>query len=94
MYKRSKIRDKSLKKIYVGKGNLKHTNNKVIITLFTYNTPKLFLLRNIRQLIWSFFSPRRDAYYHNRKKILLLPSAITKYLSTTKIIKQKAEFSI
>lgn len=67
LYKRSKIRNKSIKKIYVGKGNLKHTNNKVIVTLFTYNIPKLFLLKKIRKLIWSFFSPRMDEFRYRKK---------------------------
>ena len=72
LYKRSKIRNKSIKKIYVGKGNLKHTNNKVIVTLFTYNIPKFFLLRNIKKLIWSFFSPRQEEYWYEKKSKILV----------------------
>lgn len=33
----------STKKTFVGKGHLKHTNNKVIITFFIYNTEGMFL---------------------------------------------------
>lgn len=88
LYKRSKIRNKSIKKIYVGKGNLKHTNNKVIVTLFTYNIPKFFLLRNIKKLIWSFFSPRQDEYWYE-KKIPVLTKKNGKYKLIIKKDKKK-----
>lgn len=88
LYKRSKIRNKSIKKIYVGKGNLKHTNNKVIVTLFTYNIPKFFLLRNIKKLIWSFFSPRQDEYWYE-KKIPVLTEKDGKYKLEIKKDKEK-----
>lgn len=50
VYKRA-----SLKKVFVGKGDLKHTSTNVIVTLYTYNIAKLFLLKIIKHLVFNFF---------------------------------------
>jgi len=47
----------SANKIFVGKGELKHTNDKVIITFFVYNTERFFLFRNIRCLNRHLYCP-------------------------------------
>ena len=39
----------SPKKTFVGRGDLKHTNSKVIITLYHFNTKKIFLLREVKK---------------------------------------------
>jgi hypothetical protein len=39
----------SPKKTFVGRGDLKHTNSKVIITLYHFNTEKIFLLREVKK---------------------------------------------
>jgi hypothetical protein len=40
----------SLDKIFVSKAEIKHTNSKAIITVYTYNKEKLFLLERIKSL--------------------------------------------
>ena len=49
----------SPKKVFVGKGDLKHTSDKVIVTLFTYNIQKRHLLRKMWALIYSFFLTKK-----------------------------------
>jgi len=36
-------RRSSTKRVFIGKGELKHSNNKVIITFYVYNTEAMFL---------------------------------------------------
>jgi hypothetical protein len=45
----NKFRRLSPRKIFVGKGELKHTNSKVIITLYLYNTDKMHLIRELKK---------------------------------------------
>jgi len=42
-------------KVFVGRGNVKHTNNKAIITLFIYNTEKLYLNRIYKDQYFNLF---------------------------------------
>jgi len=48
----------SAKKIFVGKGELKHTNSKVIITFYVYNTEKLSLKREYKKLYNSLYTTK------------------------------------
>jgi hypothetical protein len=55
--KRQIIKDKRLstKRVFVGKGDLKHTNDKVIITIYVYNTEGMYLsnlYKKIKQVIY------------------------------------------
>jgi hypothetical protein len=43
------------KKVFVGRGDLKHTSDKVIVTLYTYDVSKIHLLKKMRKLIYSKF---------------------------------------
>ena len=45
----------NIKKVFIGKGNLKHTSDKVIITLHTYNPAKYKLLKRIKKVIYNTF---------------------------------------
>jgi cellulose synthase/poly-beta-1,6-N-acetylglucosamine synthase-like glycosyltransferase len=47
----NKFRRLSSKKTFVGRGELKHTNSKVIITVYLYNIEKMNLLRKIRKVL-------------------------------------------
>lgn len=47
----------SAKKIFIGKGDLKHTNDKVIITFYVYNTEKMSLLNNFRKVYNILYRP-------------------------------------
>jgi hypothetical protein len=51
----------SLNKIYVSKAEIKHTNNKAILTVYVYNREKISLLKRIKRIKRSFY-----------KKIVLL----------------------
>lgn len=64
----------SPKKVFVGKGNLKHTSTKVIVTLYTYNIKKLHLLRKMRLLIFKFFLTkipliRIETFFKDRSQV-------------------------
>lgn len=45
----------SLNKIYVSKAEIKHTNNKAILTVYVYNREKISLLKKIQKIRRSFF---------------------------------------
>ena len=71
----------STKKAFVGKGDLKHTNNKVIITFYLYNAQEMFISDN----------------FNSRVKALLLPNKSLKILSNEqneKIILYNRMFNI
>ena len=55
----------SSKKAFLGKGDLKHTNNKVIITFYLYNANQMFISSN----------------FNDRVKALLLPNKSLKIIS-------------
>ena len=52
-------RKRAPKKIFVGKGQLKHTGTKVIITIYIYNTEKVSLIREYKRLYLSLFSQKK-----------------------------------
>jgi hypothetical protein len=39
----------SPRKTFVGRGDLKHTNSKVVITIYHFNTENIFLLREVKK---------------------------------------------
>jgi hypothetical protein len=53
-----RFRRLSTKRIFVGKGELKHTSNKVIITFYTYNTEGMFLFNTVQKLYQALIKPR------------------------------------
>lgn len=55
--KRVEIRFKrlSLNKILLGKSEIKHTNDKVIITLYVYNRNKKFLIQKLKNIYKGFY---------------------------------------
>lgn len=53
------------RKLFIGKGDLKHTSSKAIITFYVYNTNKLFLSR---------------AYYLTRKALFYPKKRLEKYI--------------
>lgn len=57
--KRSRSRGLSAKKIFVAKGDLKHTSTKAVITLYFYNTEKKFLIRKIKKQIFDLYRPNK-----------------------------------
>jgi len=53
----------STKRTFVGKGHLKHTNNKVTITFFIYNTEGMFLSSLFRAMKIKLLFPKKDLKY-------------------------------
>ena len=43
------LRRLSGKRVFIGKGDLKHTSARVIITFYVYNTESMFLVRKFMQ---------------------------------------------
>jgi len=54
-----RIRRISTKKIFVGKGDVKHSNDKAIVTLYIHNAERLFLDRAITLLSRALYNPAR-----------------------------------
>jgi hypothetical protein len=60
----------AVKKIFVSKAEVKHTNSRVIITLYVYNAEKKYLNRRIKKLTSIIFPSDNILHYKNiwRKK--------------------------
>jgi hypothetical protein len=67
--KRVQIRFKRLstKKVFVGRGDLKHTSDKVIVTFYVYNTEGMFLSGNLNQLQKGLFYPNLKLIKYTNK---------------------------
>lgn len=74
---------RSPKKIFIGKGELKHTSTKVIITFYVYNTEKISLKREYKRLYKSLYSPKkRYVTINNGKKIVAyLKKPLERYIT-------------
>lgn len=57
--KAKRIRRMSTKRIFVGKGEVKHSNDKAIVTFYIHNAEKLFLDRAIALLSRALYNPVR-----------------------------------
>lgn len=58
------------RQVFIGKGSLKHTSNKVTITLYTYSLLKRFLLRKIKRLIHFLYFPQKTLVLYITKDLL------------------------
>src|ERR1700743_1191044 len=78
----------SINRIFISKGEFKHTNNKVTITLYIYNKQKNNYLMKLKKIyinkfLTSMFSLRNTRFNNNNKlfnKVILL-----KKLEKTKV---------
>lgn len=50
----------SSKKAFLGKGDLKHTNNKVIITFYLYNANQMFISSNFNDRVKALLLPNKS----------------------------------
>lgn len=50
----------STKKAFLGKGDLKHTNNKVIITFYLYNANQMFISSNFNDRVKALLLPNKS----------------------------------
>ena len=66
-YKSYRLRSLSLNKIYASKAEIKHTNNKAILTVYVYNREKISLLKKIKMLNKSFYNKVKLLIYKNQK---------------------------
>jgi len=55
-YRSYKVRSISLNKIFASKAEVKHTNNKAVITVYVYNREKISLLKKIKKLNKNLFN--------------------------------------
>nr|NP_074911.1 ribosomal protein S3 [Podospora anserina]CAA32860.1 unnamed protein product [Podospora anserina] len=55
-YRSYKTRSISLNKIFASKAEVKHTNNKAVITVYVYNREKISLLKKIKKLNKNLFN--------------------------------------
>jgi hypothetical protein len=62
-----RLRSASLNKIFASKAEIKHTNNKAILTVYVYNREKVSLLKNIKILNKSFFKKVKLLINKNKK---------------------------
>lgn len=56
------------KKIFVGKGDLKHSNDKAIVTFYVHNAERLFLNRAISLLSRLLYNPARPLTSYTQRK--------------------------
>lgn len=68
--RRTKERRLSTKKIFVSKAEIKHSNDKVIITLYTYNRTKKYLKKRLSKLYRRIFSYTYIPYWLLKQIIL------------------------
>jgi hypothetical protein len=59
-----KLKRLTLRKVYISKPEIKHTNNKTVITVYVYNKTKLFFLKKIIKLVRVFIKYFYNIYYN------------------------------
>ena len=72
---RKKLRKKSLSKIYLSDGEFKHTNDKLVITLYVYNRQKINFLIKLKKF-YRMILKRKTIL----KKLYLIKKAIIRLL--------------
>jgi hypothetical protein len=88
---RRKIRRKSLYKIYLSNGEFKHTNDKVIITMYIYNRQRINLLIKIKKLYKKILRRRnilKRIYLINKALLKLSKHKQKKYLKKIALSKR------
>lgn len=72
------------KKIYIGKGDIKHTSTKTIITFYVYNTHKMYLSRAVALTKKVLFYPK-DRLFTNKNTLNVVsnnrPLKLKEYLA-------------
>lgn len=64
-FKSPRIKRLSLNKIFVSKAEIKHTNSKAIVTIYTYNREKIVLLKKIKMIKNLFYKKILSLLYNN-----------------------------
>ena len=87
--KRIEYKRTLINKIFVSKALVKHTNNKTIITLFTYNREKLFLIKKIYEIYDQLKELNNKSYFKLNLKKYMLKNIYTLY-STKNVLKKES----
>jgi hypothetical protein len=66
-FKSPRIKRLSLNKIFVSKAEIKHTNSKAIVTIYTYNREKRVLLKKIKMIKILFYKKILSLLYNDDK---------------------------
>ena len=66
-YRSYRLRSYSLNKIYASKAEIKHTNNKAILTVYVYNREKISLLKKIKILKKVFYKNVQSLIIKNKQ---------------------------
>lgn len=84
----NRYRKLSANKVFVGKGELKHTNEKLIITSYVYNAEQLYLKSITKKLTKSLYYPNKELKKYvntdrNGKEIITFnrPFTLKEYLN-------------
>lgn len=64
----TRLRRLSDKKLFIGKGDIKHTSSRVVITFYVYNIEKMFLIHKLMQFKFGLFYIQR---YVDLKKTVM-----------------------
>jgi hypothetical protein len=79
-FRSPRIKRLSLNKIFVSKAEIKHTNSKAIVTIYTYNREKRVLLKKIKMIKILFYKKILSLLYNddklNQGKIITGPSGL------------------
>lgn len=78
-FRSPRIKRLSLNKIFVSKAEIKHTNSKATITIYTYNREKTVLIKKLKNIKKIFYKKILSLLYSNEK--LCLHKNITKVSS-------------
>lgn len=84
----NRYRKLSANKVFVGRGDFKHTNEKVIITSYVYNTEQLYLKSLVKKQAKSLYYPNKELIKYvnvdrNGKEIITYnrPFTLREYLN-------------
>lgn len=85
-YKSKVNRKRSAKRIFIGRGDLKHTSNKVIITFYVHNTEKISLKNSFLNLYKTLYAPKKKKYvtYNNRRILSYLNKPLIRFMTLNK----------
>jgi hypothetical protein len=75
-------REDSANRIFIGKGDLKHSSDKVIITFYVYNAESISLKNKFLALYKTLYSPKSEIvkYNKNKKIVAYLNKPLMKYI--------------
>jgi hypothetical protein len=78
-------------KLFIGKPEIKHINNKVIITVYTYNRKKIYFLNKIKKIL-NINNHSVNKFNCNRLKSPLNNSLITRSSNKLSLVNKKLDF--